>query len=223
MDTSEYQQEQAIAQALEERYPALRFCREDIWSAFLLLANCYHQGGKLLICGNGGSGSDSLHIVGELMKEFMEKRELDAEFRHFLQESTQAEAGYLLKKLQGALPAVALVENAALSTAVENDIAGDISFAQQVYGLGQRGDILLCLTTSGNSRNVCLAAVTARARGMAVISMTGKAGGQIQPCSDVCIRVPETQTYLVQELHLPVYHALCAMLEKHFFANEVRQ
>lgn len=222
MAAPEYRQERDILRELQQRYPSLQPYLEDIWAAFLLMADCYQQGGKLLICGNGGSGADSLHIVGELMKEFMEKRQLDGDFSRSLRENDQEEAAYLLKTLQGALPAVALVENAALSTAVENDIAADVTFAQQVYGLGRRGDVLLCLTTSGNSANVCLAALAARGRGMSVISLTGRHGGRILSYSDVCIRVPQEQTYLIQELHLPVYHALCAMLERCFFANEVR-
>lgn len=209
----------SIFNNLQLRYAQLQACQQEIWDSYLIMNACFAQGNKLLLCGNGGSACDALHIVGELMKEFTQKRTIDTEVKQYLQEQATSESEYLLSRLQGTMPAISLVENAGLASAVNNDIAGDLQFAQQTYGLGNPGDVLVCLSTSGNSINVYYAALTAKARGMKVISFTGQGGGKLYGISDVCIRVPETETYLLQELHLPIYHALCRMLEANSFAS----
>ncbi len=196
---------------LIERYPALAQMRGAIEQAYRLLEECYEKGGKLLVCGNGGSAADSDHIVGELMKGFYKQRMLPTEERKRFGEQGE--------KLQGALPAIALTQHGALSTAFLNDVDPAMVFAQQVYGYGQGGDIFLGLSTSGNSANVVLAAKVAAAKGMKVITMTGRNGGKLKELSDVCMIVPAQVTADIQEYHLPVYHTLCAMLEEHFFPD----
>lgn len=207
-----------ILEQLVEHYPALAPQKEEINAAYCILRNCFEKGGKLLICGNGGSAADALHIAGELMKAFIIPRKTDPVFNSALEDQYPADADYLLEHLEGALPAIPLVENASVSTAIQNDTASDMVFAQQVYGLGKENDVLLGISTSGNSRNVVYAAEVARARGMHVITLTGKAPNRLEKLSDCQIAVDEKETFLVQELHLPVYHALCLMLENHFFA-----
>lgn len=191
------------------RYPALEGIRTDIAEAYRILEESYEHGGKLLTCGNGGSAADSDHIVGELMKGFYKNRPLEGE--------KLKKIGTLGEKLQGALPAIALTGQIALSTAFANDVDPEMIFAQQVYGYGRMGDVLLGLSTSGNSVNVCNAARVAKAYGMRIISLTGRDGGKLKELSDVCVIVPAQQTADIQELHLPIYHTLCAMLEEHFF------
>lgn len=202
---------------LVERYPVLKSCREEIWKAFELLKKTYEKKGMLLVCGNGGSGADSEHIVGELMKEFAVKRPLpEAEKEKFMQVSP--EYGKLLgEKLQGSLPAIPLTGNIALSTAYANDAVPELVFAQQVYGYGNPESALLGISTSGNSKNVIYALETAKVKGMATIGLTGEGGGKMKKLCDVCICVPATFTPDIQELHLPVYHALCRMIEEEFF------
>ena len=196
---------------LIERYPALAQMRGAIEQAYRLLEECYEKGGKLLVCGNGGSAADSDHIVGELMKGFYKQRMLPTEERKRFGEQGE--------KLQGALPAIALTQHGALSTAFLNDVDPAMVFAQQVYGYGQGGDVFLGLSTSGNSANVVLAAKVAAAKGVKVITMTGRNGGKLKELSDVCMIVPAQVTADIQEYHLPVYHTLCAMLEEHFFPD----
>lgn len=191
------------------RYPALAGMREQVEAAYELLKDSYENGGKLLVCGNGGSASDSEHIVGELMKGFYKKRPLNEEER--------IRFGGLSEHLQGALPAIALTGHPALATAFLNDVDPEMIFAQQVYGYGEKGDALIAMTTSGNSRNVLNAARVARGKGMKVIGFTGHDGGKLKELCDVCLIVPSTVTADIQEYHLPLYHALCAMLEEHFF------
>lgn len=202
------------------RYPALLPCRESIERAVSEIAECYRQGGKLLICGNGGSAADSQHIVGELMKGFALRRRLNKKWLAKFSSVSAAHAGYLAENLQGALPAVSLVSENALSTAFANDVAADIAFAQQVFGMGRTGDILLGISTSGNSANVIYAAVVARALGMRVIGLTGDTGGELSQLCDVCICVPSQVTFAIQEYHLPVYHAICLAVEEEFFGEE---
>lgn len=200
------------------RYPALGTVRSEIENTFSALYNCYRGGGKLLICGNGGSAADSEHIVGELMKSFKMKRPIDGDVAVNLRKmGTDGIA--LAEKLEGALPAIALCGHTALSTAFANDVDGFMVFAQQVYGYGCAGDALICLTTSGNSQNCVYAAEVARAKGMKVIAITGERGGKMREFADICIALPETETYLAQELTLPVYHWLCAELETAFWGN----
>lgn len=201
---------------LIERYPALGSVRAELEGVFYALYNCYASGGKLLICGNGGSAADSEHIVGELMKSFKMKRPIDAAVAERLKEMGE-DGVNLAEKLEGTLPAIALCGHTALSTAFGNDKDGFMTFAQQVYGYGCAGDVLLCLTTSGNSMNCVYAAEVAKAKGMTVVAITGASGGRMKELSDICIALPERETYLVQELTLPVYHWLCAELETAFF------
>ena len=202
-----------IIDELYARYPQLRGCEGEIGKAFDLLLACYRNGGKVLTCGNGGSAADAEHIVGELMKKFRRPRAIDAEVAAKLPSELSA-------KLEGALPAVSLVSMSGILTAFANDVAWETSFAQQVYGLGQRGDVLIALSTSGNSANCVNAALVARAKGMKVVALTGADGGKLAELADAAIKVPETETYKVQELHLPVYHALCAALEAELFREE---
>lgn len=203
--------------SLLERYPALLPVRGDIEKALELLTETYRKGGKLLCCGNGGSASDCEHIVGELMKSFKLRRPLNHGFKEKLSQYGD-EGAALARTLEGALPAVSLCGHSALSTAYANDRDPYMVFAQQVNGYGNKGDTLLILTTSGNSRNCLYAAYTAKAKDMQIISVTGEGGGRIAGLSDVCIALPERETYLVQELTLPVYHYICAKLEEAFFA-----
>ena len=209
--------EYAIIKDLMSRYPQLTVCKESITKAFAVLSESYHNNGKLLICGNGGSAADAEHIVGELMKGFKRPRSLDEASRQRLKNIDKEQGNLLAENLQGALPAIALDGHPALSTAYMNDCEPLMCFAQQVNGYGRKGDVLLGISTSGNSKNVIYAAITAKARGMKVIGLTGAKESKLSELSDVCIRVPETDTYKVQELHLPIYHCLCLMLEEEFF------
>lgn len=200
--------------SLFTRCPALEACRRDIKTAFALLCGTFERGGKLLLCGNGGSASDAEHIAGELMKGFLLPRTLPA---HEIEQLQQLSGDDLGTVLQGALPAIPLTGQIALSTAVANDNRGDVGFAQQVYGLGQRGDALLALSTSGNSANVVHAFHVARLRGISTIILTGRSGGKLATLADASICVPADTTPEIQEFHLPIYHALCIALEAHFF------
>ena len=202
---------------LIDRYPKLIVCREDIINAYEILEGAYRNGRKLLVCGNGGSASDSEHIVGELMKEFKLKRKIYSDQAAALKEIDPELGQTLADNLQGALPAISLTGHSALQTAYMNDAVPELVFAQQVNGYGKRGDIFLGISTSGNSKNVLYAAVTAKSKGMKVIGLTGAQENRLMHFADVCIRVPETETYKIQELHLPVYHCLCLMLEDKFF------
>ena len=208
---------QAHLDILIERYPALKDIREEIWRAFDALQSSFANGGKLLVAGNGGSAADAEHIVGELMKSFELPRKLEKEFSEKLRSSHPEMGAILAENLQCALPAIALDGHPALSTAYLNDCLPALGFAQQVNGYGEPGDVFLGISTSGNSQNILYAAVTARARGMCVIGMTGEKDSELNHLSDICIRVPQTRTYQVQELHLPIYHCLCLMLEERFF------
>lgn len=206
-----------ILETLEARYPDLQVCTNDIEHAYQLLKDAFTNGNKLLLCGNGGSASDSEHIVGELMKGFELKRPINTTIREKLLQQDTDIGTYLANKLQGALPAIALTTHSALISAISNDIAGDMAFAQQVYGYGQVGDILLGISTSGNSRNVIHAVYVAKALGLKTIGLTGKTGGEMSALCDVTICVPHDTTAQIQERHLPVYHALCSLLEQEFF------
>lgn len=202
---------------LIERYPKLSVCKEDIKKAYVLLEAVYNNGRKLLVCGNGGSASDSEHIVGELMKEFKLKRKVYSDQAAALKAIDPELGQVLADNLQGALPAICLTGHSSLTTAFMNDANADLVFAQQVNGYGKPGDVFLGISTSGNSKNVLYAAVNAKAKGLKVIGLTGAKESKLMKYADVCIRVPETETYKIQELHLPVYHCLCLMLEEKFF------
>ena len=202
---------------LIKRYPVLEKCKEDIIEGYLLLEECYKNGGKLLICGNGGSAADSEHIVGELMKGFKLPRTLNNDLKEKLIAENEELGQVLADNLQQALPAIALDGHSALSTAYMNDCEPLLCFAQQVNGFGNEHDVLLGISTSGNSKNVLYAAVTAHAKGLKVVGLTGESESKLSHMSDVCVKVPETDVYMVQELHLPVYHCWCLMLEDLFF------
>lgn len=204
---------------LIRRYPVLAGQKESIRRAYRIIADGYEQGGKLLIAGNGGSAADAEHIVGELMKGFKKPRRLDDALIARLLTESPALGPDLAEHLQQALPAIALDGHPALSTAYLNDCAPLLCFAQQVNGYGKAGDVLLAISTSGKSRNILYAAVTARAKGMKVVSLTGAADSPLLPLCDENIRVPLQETYQIQELHLPIYHCLCLMLEEHFFGS----
>ena len=199
-----------IFEELYHRYPQLTTCASEIARAFDVLLACYRDGGKVLTCGNGGSAADAEHIVGELLKKFRKHRAVDAAVAAKLPPELTA-------KLEGALPAVSLVSMSGLLTAFANDVAGETAFAQQVLGLGRPGDVLVALSTSGNSANCVDAALVARAKGMKVVAMTGAGGGRLGELADAAVKVPETETFKIQELHLPVYHALCAAVEEALF------
>ncbi|MGA3217660.1 MAG: SIS domain-containing protein [Acidimicrobiales bacterium] len=203
---------------LLSRYPALVPLDNDIVAAFELLASTFAGGGKVLVCGNGGSAADAEHIVGELMKTMASSRRLSAPERQAFQEKVAGPTGvYLSEHLEGALPTIALGAHTALATAVQNDTAGDMVFAQQVYGYGRPGDLLWAISTSGRSRNVVLAAVTAVATGMRALAFTGEMESPLGEIASVTIRAPASSTPEVQEFHLPIYHALCEALEQRFF------
>lgn len=202
---------------LIERYPSLILVKNDIIAAYLLLEECYKNSGKLLVAGNGGSAADAEHIVGELMKGFKLPRKPKAAFVEKLIAENRELGPVLAEQLQEALPAIALDGHPALSTAYMNDCEPLLCFAQQVNGYGKAGDVFLGISTSGNSKNVLFAAITAHAKGMKVIGLTGSKNSRLSDMSDVCIRAPQTETYMIQELHLPIYHCLCLMLEERFF------
>lgn len=205
---------------LVRRYPALAVCEADLEQAAEMMIACYRQGGKVLVCGNGGSAADSLHIVGELMKGFILPRKLKPELQEKLRSTCPEMAEYCIANLQGALPAISLVNEVGLTTAYANDQAPDLGFAQQVLGQGKEGDVLFAISTSGNSANVLYAAGVAKALGIKVIGLAGQTGGKMVQWCDVCIKVPSRVTFKIQEYHLPVYHALCLCLEEEFFGQE---
>ena len=204
---------------LTDRYPVLQSCKNDIIAAYNILETCYTSDHKLLIAGNGGSAADSEHIAGELMKRFRTPRPVPQQFKEKLKSIDPVRGENLAKNLECGLMAIPLVAHEALTTAYINDVDGLGVFAQQLYGFGRPGDVFLGISTSGNSKNVMSATVVARALGIRVIGLTGMHGGELAQVADVCIRVPATETYKIQELHLPVYHCLCLMLEDRFFGK----
>ena len=202
------------------RYPQLIVAKDCIVEAYQILEESYTNDGKLLVAGNGGSAADAEHIVGELMKGFVNPRKLEAEYSDALITVNKELGRVLSENLQGALPAIALDGHLALTTAYLNDCEPLLCFAQQVNGDGRKSDVFLGISTSGNSRNILYAATVAKAKGMKVIGLTGEKDSKLSEISDTCIQVPETETYKIQELHLPVYHCLCLMLEDTFFGKE---
>ena len=205
---------------LVKRYPQLIVIQEDIKKAYSILEESYASGGKLLVAGNGGSAADAEHIVGELMKGFKLPRKLENEYTDRLLSVNEEMGKILSENLQGAMPAIALDGHSALTTAYMNDCEPLLCFAQQVNGYGKENDVLLCISTSGNSKNVLYAATVAKAKKMKVIGLTGKNNSKLTSLSDVCIQAPEIETYMIQELHLPIYHCLCLMLEDRFFSSK---
>ena len=194
---------------LLKRYPALEVCKDDIKAALKLIIETYENGGKVLVCGNGGSASDSEHIVGELMKGFLSCRKVTDE--RIPEE--------LRKNLQGSLPAISLPSQSAILSAFVNDVEPEMMYAQLVYGYAKENDLVIGISTSGNSKNVVNAVKVANALGVKTLSLTGKTGGILSDISDVTVKVPEMETYKIQEYHLPVYHYLCAETERHFFGE----
>lgn len=209
---------QKIIDNLIERHSAL--ASYPIWRAVDEIAACYNRKNKLLVCGNGGSAADSFHIVGELMKGFLLPRRLKKDDQEKIRALFPETAHYFIENLQRALPAISLVSETALSTAYSNDKTPDLSFAQQVFGHGNAGDILIAISTSGNSKNVIYAAQMAKVQGMKVISLTGSSGGKLRNMSDILINVPSNETFIIQEYHLPIYHTLCAAVENEMFSEE---
>lgn len=205
---------------LIKRYPALEVIKKDIIDGYLIMEECYLNGGKLLVAGNGGSAADSEHIAGELMKRFKTPRPVSQEFADKLVAVDPVRGPELAKNLECGLMAIPLVAHEALTTAYINDVDGLGVFAQQLFGFGRPGDVFLGISTSGNSKNVMSATVVARAIGMKVIGLTGAKGGELATVADVCVKAPETETYMIQEYHLPIYHCWCLMLEDKFFGRE---
>lgn len=201
------------------RYPGLACIQRDIILGYLLLEETFKNGNKLLIAGNGGSAADAEHMVGELMKSFRLSRTADNEFVGKLLKVDKEMGRQLAENLQGGLPAMALSNHPALTSAYLNDVEGTQGYAQQVYGYGKKGDLYLGISTSGNSRNILYGAVAAKAMGIKVLGLTGELGGRLKEFSDVIVAVPEKETYIVQEYHLPIYHCWCLMLEERFFAK----
>ena len=204
---------------LMERYPILEECRQSLIDAYLIMEEAYEGDHKLLIAGNGGSAADSEHIAGELMKRFKTPRPVTPEMAEKLKAIDPDRGADLAKNLERGLMAIPLVAHEALSTAYINDVDGLGVFAQQLFGFGRPGDVFLGISTSGNSKNVMSATVVARALGIKVIGLTGAKGGELAQVADVAVKVPETETYMIQELHLPVYHCWCLMLEDKFFGE----
>lgn len=201
---------------LIKRYPSLGEIKESLEEASALMLKTAKNGGKILLCGNGGSAADCDHIVGELMKGFLSKRKINKEFADALKSEYPEDGEYLSKNLQEAVPAISLTGHSALLSAFANDVAPDMVYAQQVYGYGKKGDLFIGLSTSGNSKNVVNAAKIAKAKGLSTIAFTGSAPSKLDMC-DVVLKAPETETFKVQEYHLPIYHYLCAELEKNLF------
>lgn len=206
-----------ILDELLNRYTHLDYLKNSIWEAGEMMIKAFKNGGKILVCGNGGSCSDADHIVGELMKSFEGKRPLNISLQQKLEELSPERGKMLAEKLQQGLPAISLTVHQSLITAIANDIHGDLIYAQQVIGWGNPGDVVIGLSTSGNSKNVIDAMIAAKAKGLATIGFTGETGGNMKDWCDILLNVPETRTAYVQELHLPIYHAICMMIEKEIF------
>lgn len=204
---------------LTERYPALKCCEDSIAEAYFAIEESYLSQHKLLVAGNGGSAADSEHIVGELMKGFKLPRPIDHSLAQSCKDIDPDLGATIAEHLQGAMPAIALTGHPGLSTAYMNDCVPELVFAQQMLGFSQAGDTFLAISTSGNSKNIIYAAIVAKAKGVKIIGLTGSKESKLSALADICIQVPETETYKIQELHLPVYHCLCLMLEDRFFGQ----
>lgn len=202
------------------RYPLLKNIEEELCLSLEELKNTYNNGGKILVCGNGGSAADSLHIVGELMKSFVLPRKIKEENQKKIRDFFPEDAEYFIANLQEGIPSLSLVNEVGLITAYGNDNAVDLIFAQQVYGNGKKGDVLIAISTSGNSKNVIYAMKIAKIKGIKVISLTGRDGGKMRVLSDINLNVNEKETYKIQEYHLPIYHTLCIALENELFGGE---
>ena len=206
-----------IIKDLIERYPILSLCEKEIRLASDVLKKCYENDGKLLVCGNGGSCADSDHICGELLKSFVKRRTPESKFLNELSRIDSNASEYLKDKLQGSLPVISLCNQTAIMTATLNDVDGNIIFAQQVMGYGKKEDVFLGISTSGNSKDIIYASVVAKAKGLKTIGLLGKNGGRLKELCDISIVVPENETFKIQELHLPIYHAICIDVEEYFW------
>lgn len=202
-----------------ERYPALADLSNTVAEVAAMIIECYTRGGKLLICGNGGSSADAGHFTAELMKSFESERPLDESLKKRFHEISGTRGRYLGEKLEHSLPAISLPSNTALATAISNDTDPSLIYAQQVIGYGNEGDVLIAISTSGNSQNIVDACITAKALNLNVIGISGKTGGKMKHYCDLLVNVPETRTAWVQELHLPVLHAICRIVENHFYCH----
>ena len=202
---------------LLERYPNLISCKDDILRARETIICCYENKAKLLLCGNGGSCADCDHIVGELMKGFLKKRPKTDEMKSEMNSKYSELDESVLAKLQCGLPAISLPAITALGSAFANDEDPELAYAQAAFALGREGDAMIAISTSGNAKNVCEAAKVAKAIGMKVIALTGAKGGRLAEIADITVKSPENETYKIQELHLPIYHAICADIESYFF------
>ncbi|GLB24710.1 phosphoheptose isomerase 2 [Lacrimispora xylanolytica] len=209
-----------IFELLFKRYPDLLRCEEDIMSSYKMLKQAYGENNKLLVAGNGGSASDSEHIVGELMKSFLFNRRIEEKYEKRLFDLYGEAGKEISQKLEGSLCSIPLTSMPALSTAFLNDVDPTLTFAQMLYGYGVEGDVFLGISTSGNSKNIINALMVAKAKNIKTIGLTGKSGGKMKDLCDITICVPEDETFMIQELHLPIYHALCAMLEADFFTEK---
>lgn len=204
---------------LMQRYPALKEIEEQIIDAYLLIQHCYEQGGKLLVAGNGGSAADSEHIVGELMKCFKRPRPIDPKLAARMKEIDPTRGAEMEKHLETCLTALSLTSHESSITAFINDVSSVDVYAQQLLGYAKAGDVFLCISTSGNSENMLHAAIAAQALGVKVVGLTGQTGGMLAAFCDVAVKAPETETYMIQEYHLPIYHCWCLMLEDYFFGK----
>ena len=204
---------------LNRRYPVLVESKKEIFDAYQMMRKCYQIGGKLLIAGNGGSSGDSEHIAGEIMKRFQRPRPIAPEFAERLRDIDEKRGSQLAYNLEQPLMAIPLVAHESLVTAYMNDVDSIGVFAQQLLGYGRKGDVFLGISTSGNSQNILNAAVVAKALEVNVIALTGRSGGELADIADIAVKVPEDETYKIQELHLPVYHCWCMMLEEYFFGD----
>lgn len=210
---------QKYIDSLINRYPQLKSVENDIIEGYLILEQCFEKNNKLLVAGNGGSAADSEHIVGELMKSFTKERKLNKDIKEKLISINEEYGTVLANTLQMGLPTIALDSHSSLITAYINDCNPLLCFAQQVNGYGNQNDAFLAISTSGNSENIIYAVITAKAKGLKIVGLTGKKESKLSHYADVCIKVPETETYMAQELHLPIYHCWCLMLEDHFFGE----
>lgn len=204
---------------LVQRYPSLAELKQSIAEAAQAIITSYEKGGKLLVCGNGGSAADADHIVGELLKSFEKKRPLDEGLKSKMIDLDFERGKYLADNLQQGLPAISLSAHTALTTAVSNDIHGDVIYAQQVTAYGNPGDAFIGISCSGNSNIVINALIVAKAKGLTTIGLSGETGGKMKPWCDILLNVPEKRTAFAQELHLPIYHTLCLVIEDHFFGK----
>ena len=202
---------------LINRYPSLSVCREEVEKAINTIISSYEKGGKLLLCGNGGSCADCDHISGELLKGFLKKRPLSSAQKEKMKENCHSLTENELDSLQNGLPAISLPQLSALNSAFCNDVDPELIYAQSTLALGRAGDTMIAISTSGNAKNVAAAVRVAKGIGMTVIGLTGKDGGKLRELCDICIVAPENETYKIQELHLPIYHVICAMVEEYFF------